>query len=107
MEPEDPRTVVDLRKVKSKEKKTKYNVFWDEARKYINKETGVAVSDARHHCEVTHMAKAISVRDLREQVTSKCPPGDFLYNSILYVYHSCISVANCIPEGKYYEVNKE
>ena len=32
MEPEDPRTVVDLREVKSQEKKTKYDVFWDEAR---------------------------------------------------------------------------
>ena len=77
MEPEDPRTDVDLREVKSEEKKTKYDVFWDEARKYINKETGVAVDYIhvyRRHSKVTHMAKAISVRDLREQVTSKCPP---------------------------------
>lgn len=76
MEPEEPGTVVDLREVKSQETKTKYDVFWDETRKYINEEVGVAVDDRRHG-EVTHMAKAISVRDLREQVTSKCPTGEF------------------------------
>ena len=47
MEPEDPHTVVDLREVKSQETKTKYNVFWDEAKKYINEEIGVAVDDRR------------------------------------------------------------
>ena len=77
MEPENPHTVVDLREVSSQETKTKYDVFWDEARKYINEEIGVAVDDRRHG-EVTHMAKAISVRDLREQVTSKCPLGEFI-----------------------------
>ena len=76
MEPEDPHTVVDLREVKSQETKTKYDVFWDEAKKYINEDIGVAVDDRRHG-DVTHMAKAISVRDLRDQVTSKCPPGEF------------------------------
>ena len=75
MEPENPHTVVDLREVSSQETKTKYDTFWDEARKYINEEIGVAVDDRRHG-EVTHMAKAISVRDLREQVTIKCPPGE-------------------------------
>ena len=77
MEPEDPHTVVDLREVKSQETKTKYDVFWDEAKKYINEEIGVAVDDRRHN-EVTHMAKAISVRDLCEQVASKCPQGEVL-----------------------------
>ena len=92
MEPEDSRTVVDLRDVKSQEKKTKYDVFWDEARKYINEEIGVAVDDRRHG-EVTHMAKAISVRDLREQVTSKCPPGEFLCYQVAYttIYCTCIN----------------
>ena len=35
MEPEDPSTVVDLQEVTSKEGKTKFNVFWDEAQKFI------------------------------------------------------------------------
>ena len=60
--------------------------------KYINEEIGVAVDDRRHG-EVTHMAKAISVRDLREQVTSKCPPGEFVLSGSLYNgrvhYSSC------------------
>ena len=73
MEPEDPCTVVEIREVKSQ---TKYDVFWDEVRKYINEEIGIAVDDWRHG-EVTHVAKGISVRDLHEQVTSKCPPGEF------------------------------
>ena len=68
MEPEDPGTVVDLREVRSKESKTKFSVFWDEAKKFINEDLGVAVDDRRHG-EVTHLAKAISVRDLREQVS--------------------------------------
>lgn len=29
--------------------------------------------DDRRQCEVTHLAKAISIRDLREQVASRCP----------------------------------
>ena len=46
----------------------KFNVFWDEAQKFINEDQGVAVDD-RCHGEVTHLAKVISVRDLREQVS--------------------------------------
>ena len=74
MEPEDPNTAVDLREVKSKESKMKFNVFWDEAQKFINEDLEVAVDD-RCHGEVTHLAKAISVRDLREQVSRHCPSG--------------------------------
>jgi len=74
MEPEDPSTVVDLREVKSKESRTKFELFWDRAKKYINEDLGDAVDDRRHG-EVTHLAKAISVRDLHEHVTSRCPSG--------------------------------
>ena len=74
MEPEDPSTVVDLREVKHKDTRTKFEVFWSEAQKYINEDLGVAVDDRRHG-EVTHLAKAISIRDLREQVSHRCPPG--------------------------------
>ena len=31
--------------------------------------------DDRRHGEVTHLAKAISIRDLKEQVSQRCPPG--------------------------------
>ena len=68
MEPEDPNTVVDLREVKNKDFRTKFEVFWSEAQKYINEDLGVAVDDRRHG-ELTHLAKAISIRDLREEVS--------------------------------------
>ena len=48
MEPEDPRTLVDLREVRHKESRTKFDAFWDEARKYIDEDLGVAVNDRRH-----------------------------------------------------------
>ena len=72
MEPEDPRTLVDLREVKHPESRTKFDSFWDEAQKYINEDLGAAVDDRRHG-EVTHLGKAISIRDLWEQVRSRCP----------------------------------
>ena len=49
-----------------------FNAFWDEAKKFVNEDLGVAVDD-QCHGEVNHLAKAISIRDLREQVTSQCP----------------------------------
>ena len=68
-------TLVDFREVKSnKETQTKFNVFWDEVQKFINEVLGVAVDD-RCHGEITHLAKAICIRDLREQVSTRCPPG--------------------------------
>ena len=45
MGPEDPNTLVDLREVKSKETQIKFDVFWDEAQKFINEDLGVAVDD--------------------------------------------------------------
>jgi len=72
MEPENH--LIDLQEVKCQTSKTKFEVFWEEAKKYINESLGTAVDD-RCHGEVTHLAKAISVRDLREQVALLCPPG--------------------------------
>ena len=72
MEPDDPQTVFDLREVQCPEKKTKYEIFWAEAEKFINEDIGTAVDD-RRHCQVTHLARAISVRDFREQVFGSLP----------------------------------
>ena len=74
IEPEDPNTLVDLREEKSKETQAKFDVFWDEAQKFINEDLGVAVDDRRHG-EIIHLVRAISIRDLREQVSTRCPPG--------------------------------
>ena len=72
MEPEDPQTVFDLREARSTKGTTKFDVFWEEAEKYINEDVGAAVND-RRHATVTHLAKAISIRDFREQVEPEYP----------------------------------
>ncbi len=54
-----------------------YDVFWNEAEKFINEDVGMAVEDRRHG-QVTHLARAISIRDFREQVTSRCPEGTII-----------------------------
>ena len=74
MESEDPNTVVDLQEVKNKDLRTKFEVFWSEAQKYINEDLGMALDDRRHG-KVTHLVKDISIRDLKEQVSQRCPPG--------------------------------
>ena len=62
MEPEYPKTV-DLQEVKNKEQ-----IQWNEAKKYVNEDLGVAV-DNRRRGKVTHLAKAISIRDLSGSAT--------------------------------------
>ena len=70
MEPDKPSTVTDLREVKHPERKTKYNVFWSMAKMFLSKDIGTAV-DERRHSQVTHLAKAISICDFREEVEAK------------------------------------
>ena len=74
MEPDDPKTIVDLRKVKHSEHKTKYEVFWKEAKKFLDEGLGTAVDD-RRYLEITHLSAAISIRDFKEQVQARCPEG--------------------------------
>ena len=59
---------------KSKEFRSKFDLFLGKARKYINEDIGVIV-DNKHHGEVTNLAKAILVQDLHEQVVNQCPTG--------------------------------
>ena len=40
----------------------KYEKFWKECQRLLNDEVGVAVDDRRHG-ELTHLARAISVKD--------------------------------------------
>ena len=70
---EDPSLVYDLRHHFAG-RQAKFDTFWDEAKKLIQEDVGVAVDD-RRHSTVVHIAKALSVRDLREQVVSRCPEG--------------------------------
>ena len=74
MEPDDHQTIFDLCEVQCPEKKTQYEVFWAEAEKFINEDIGTAVDD-RRHCQITHLARAISIRDFQEQVSGRCLEG--------------------------------
>lgn len=73
LEMEDADIVVDLRHLNSG-RKTRYDIFWTECQKFLDEVVGTPVDDRRQG-SVTHLAKAISVRDLREQVQAKCPDG--------------------------------
>ena len=50
----------------------KYDIFWTHCQSYLDDCTAV---HKRRHDTVTYMAKAISVRDLVEQVARRCPEG--------------------------------
>ena len=74
MEPEDPNNVIDLRSLNSSSGRAKYDVFWDQCSRFLNESVGTAVDDRRHD-NVVHLAQAISIRDLRNQVEQHCPAG--------------------------------
>lgn len=73
LEMEDADIVLDLRHLNTG-RKSQYDVFWSECKKFLEESIGTAV-DGRRHGNVTHLATAISVRDLRDQVQAKCPDG--------------------------------
>ena len=69
---QDPEIIDDLRHCNEGRKK-KSKVFWENCKKFIENKVETAVDDCRHD-QVTHLACAMSVRDLVEQVTALCPP---------------------------------
>lgn len=68
---EEPSLIYDLRNHYGQ--KTKFDEFWSCAKDFIE-DVGSAVDDCRHST-VVHMAKAISVRDLRGKVLERCLPN--------------------------------
>ena len=74
MEPSNPNIVFDLRSLNSSSDRKKYDVFWEHCSKYLNESVGAAVDD-RRHSDVAHLAQAISIRDLRDEVQKQCPEG--------------------------------
>lgn len=66
---EDPDLLVDLRALNLKQS-DKYNIFWKKCESYLQECT--AVHECRHD-NATYLARAISVRDLLEQVSKLCP----------------------------------
>ena len=51
-----------------------YEAFWDKCNRSLNEDIGIAVDDCRHG-QVTHLARAISIRDFVTQVRSRYPEG--------------------------------
>lgn len=73
IEMEDASIIADLR-AHNEGRKGIYDFFWSECQKFLEESVGTAVDD-RRHCLVTHLAQAISARDLLEQVRARCPEG--------------------------------
>ena len=63
---EDPDVIIDLR-AHNQGQPSRYDVFWDACRTYIEDTAGVSVDDRRHD-HICHLAAAMSVSDLRKQV---------------------------------------
>ena len=70
---EEPDVALDLR-ANNRSGGTMFDIFWEKAKEFLNEDVGVAVDDCRH-TQVVHIAKAISVRDFKQQVVSRCPSG--------------------------------
>ena len=49
-------------------------IFREQSKILLEDGIGTAVDD-RRHTTVTHLGRAMSVRDLREKVKSRCPDG--------------------------------
>ena len=68
---EEPDLIYDLRENYAGNG-SKFNLFWNKAKEFLEEDLGTAIDD-RRHSQVVHLAKAISVRDLKEQVKARCP----------------------------------
>ena len=71
LDAQDPDIVFDLRHL-NEGRQSQYDQFWEECRKFIE-DQALAAADDRRHGQVVHMAAAISVRDLIEQVAKRLP----------------------------------
>ena len=68
---EDPDVIVDLRELNANGRDC-FKVFWEKCSLYLSECTSV---QERRHDFVVYMAKAISIRDLIQEVTKLCPEG--------------------------------
>ncbi|GBB87081.1 hypothetical protein RclHR1_13540008 [Rhizophagus clarus] len=69
----DPKLVTDFRHF-NEGRMSIYNPFWDEAKKFLENTTqdSVVAVDERWHDPIVHLARAISVKDLKNQIANKC-----------------------------------
>ena len=85
---DDPDVVLNLRCLNGSQRQ-QYETFWGEVQKFLQEDVGLAAEKQRHS-EITHLVRAISLWDLLEQVSARCPPGmfDFSHECLL----KCVSV---------------
>src|SRR3954453_12537830 len=71
----DPEITIDFREHKSGGS-SKYDTFWKIAAQFLAGKAADAVTavDERRHDTVVHLATAISVNDLLNQIKRECPP---------------------------------
>lgn len=80
LDTEDPELIWDLR-VQNSGRPESYTVFLEECQHYLESSVETAVDERRHDPVadggevITHLARALSVRDLYDQVCKKCPEG--------------------------------
>ncbi|XP_019859353.1 PREDICTED: uncharacterized protein LOC109587561 [Amphimedon queenslandica] len=68
---EDPEIIVDLRELNTN-LSDNYSTFWEKCSMFLSECTAV---HERRHDTVVFMAKAISIRDLLQEVSKLCPTG--------------------------------
>ncbi|GES92876.1 uncharacterized protein LOC109590753 [Rhizophagus clarus] len=70
----DPKLVTDFRHFNEGQISI-YNPFWDKAKKFLENtaQDSVVAVDERWHDPIVHLARAISVKDLKNQIANKCP----------------------------------
>ena len=68
---EDPDLMYDLQELYAG-RHTKFDLFWAKAKEFLEEDIGTAVDD-RRHSQIVHLAKAVSVKDFRDQVAAKLP----------------------------------
>ena len=78
---EEPDIVFDLRHVYSGNKSMFDDLSWAKAKEFLEEDVGTAIDD-RRHSEVVHLTKAVSVRDLREQVLKSMSTVPFTMHTL-------------------------
>ena len=75
--------VLDLRALNSRQK-TKYDMFLDDVKKFLQEDVGLADEEQRHS-EVTRLTRTIFVRDLLEQVSARSLPSMCICSCEMYL----------------------
>ena len=72
IELEEPDLVYDLCQLYSGQA-SQYDTFWEKAKEFLEEDIGTAVDDCQHS-QIVHLAKVVSLCDLKEQVIDRCLP---------------------------------